>query len=107
MAQQPLMGFLVPSIARRISILSGHADREKNTVKLRVAVSAHPHLEANLRGEEDQAPWQQDYDAAAEIAVTTASLRQMMLYHGALVKASFYKSNLESQKWHPRFMAHT
>ena len=102
MAQQPLMGFLVPSIARRISILSGHAVREKELAQLKIAISSYSH-KVTLRGDEDQALWHQDNDPAVEIAVTSKTLQHLMLYHGALVKVRVSVSStadLLQGSWH-------
>ena len=95
MTHQPILGFLVPSIARRISILKGHADIDRKHIRLKIVTAQYPSFEVDLQeGEHEQASWDKDYNAAAELALTSATLRRMMLYHGALVKVSLSKGSL-------------
>ena len=62
---------------------------------MKIVTAQYPSFEVDLQeGEHEQASWDKDYNAAAELALTSATLRRMMLYHGALVKVSLSKGSL-------------
>ena len=85
MTQQPLLEYFIPSIGRRISILGGNADRGQN-IRLKLIYSGSPHYDFEGYQRLEQHTWNQDYNPAVEVAVTSATLRRIMLYHGAIVK---------------------
>lgn len=87
-AAQAPQGFLIPLIARRIAILNGHADwQPENHFEvelLNTSLLARP--SASCQDTDKDESWRHDEDAAIEVAVSSASLKRMMLYHGSLVK---------------------
>lgn len=89
MTSESLTGAIVPSVARRISILSGHTDWQKESFSLGTAVLKSSQFPHDTSAKSTEKPkWQEEHDPALEVAVTPNTLKKLMQYHGSLVKVS-------------------